>query len=605
MISYINNKRGFLKDFHKGHITSWLEKEVGNLYAGNNQEDNVSDSELASWQNTLPYMALILNDNRISDNAEIAFEYVLEIEDSEHKYRRVDVMLFGKGINGKDNIIMLEFKQYSNISYDENLRDNPFKTVFFGKTRYHKNPSEQLNNYCQIINSYNSAISSGQIKIYKAVCMLNLDKDSKENKNNTALDYINDRSLIDKVFYEGQINELKEYVTKKIGSRSRESVFIKFAKGEPVATSDFYTTVSDFFRNDDIALRKDQSDCFDELVTRIDAKLEDTDNSTKTFVVEGGPGSGKSILALKLFRKYLQENRSVCYIPSGSALMDTVKEALPEEYFSNIFYINEYVESDIIILDEAHRCQKIELKHIYQSNPPKVIIAFFDDKQRYRKKSIQKHDLNYNEEDHFILRSQYRCGGDKGYLEWLDSKLYGENYPFDRKSIYFDFGVISSPAELKRQAGKPNTIVLVGPSKLDEELRFDTELLETVVNSYNELRTAENLNNAFTLKHWINGTNHYGDINNIQGIEAENVIVILGNEFCVRDGHLECREEMFNDKYARNNFLSITSTRPLKAEESSSLNAYVKNIYRILLTRGLKSCRVYSTNREIQRLFKR
>jgi hypothetical protein len=271
--------------------------------------------------------------------------------------------------------------------------------------------------------------------------------------------------------------------------------------------------------------------------------------------------------------------------------------------------------ADVIILDEMHRCRKSVIQEIFQMEPaPKVVLAFYDERQEYRIDSAKLSDLDCAEENVFILMSQYRCGGDKGYLSWIDNKLYGEYYPFDRNSIFFDFGVIDTVDELALLVRDPNTVVLVGPFETNDPISFVNGQLEIRVKKYETYRKDNQLNNAFTMNHWIDDNNYYGNNNNIQGIEAENIVVILGDELCVRDGHIECRDTVFSNEDARKNYLGLTRVgdrrtlenggRDLTPDEKVVLCKSVKNIYRVLLTRGLKSCRVYSADEDIRNLFK-
>lgn len=668
MFSYVTSKDKFIKDFETGHIVSMLETEVKHIYRkslmGEDENDRYNDGELASWRVSIPYMAAVLRDNRIPDDVGIAMEYVLEKPDEFGAFRRADIMLSGKDEDGIKNIVIVEMKQYSNLKWDES--NGEFVNVFYGKEQNPQNPAEQLKKYADIIASYNDGVKNGRIRLKKVVYLHNLkdieDVDETEVFDRITKEKIEQEGLSDAVFYEGNVADFRDFIIDNIGAGEGVGVFKDFIKGEPVASYNLYMNISRFFEagdDDGIYLRRDQSDCFFDICTKIDERLAADTEDVLTIVINGGPGSGKSIVGLKLLKKYF--NDGARYVACGAAMNNTIIKQLPEDsmYSERISYFEAVSPGDtIVIVDEAHRCSKNNRQHLeetYHIDGVKVIVLIYDELQIYKEDALVYVKGNRNDYDgeeilflpedtpEYGLDSQFRCGGDLGYLLWLNKVLYGEWCPYSLPDLFFDVDIVNSFDELKDivddennhilaaallRNGEDNDIKLYGPTQITMEGSSGVETREVVtVPSYEDYRSyripddnrIHKRESVLVIEHFADGINHYGDVNNIQGVEVVNAVVIVGDELQIQgDGRLTASDAVYNNDRCRKTILGLRRQedmpvsidgngsergRELTVEEKERVDKYVKNMYRILLTRGLMSCRIYFKNDAVREYF--
>ena len=93
-----------------------------------------------------------------------------------------------------------------------------------------------------------------------------------------------------------------------------------------------------------------------------------------------------------------------------------------------------------------------------------------------------------------------------------------------------------------------------------------------------------------------------GCIHTSQGLELENVGVIVGNDMVVRDGKIitNFRERAQTDK-SLSGLVGLAKKDSVKAADIA--DKLIKNTYRTLFTRGMKSCYVYFVDEETREYF--
>ncbi len=89
------------------------------------------------------------------------------------------------------------------------------------------------------------------------------------------------------------------------------------------------------------------------------------------------------------------------------------------------------------------------------------------------------------------------------------------------------------------------------------------------------------------------GFKQVGCIYTAQGFEFDYIGVIIGDDLCY---------DPLSDRLSAN----IDATEDPKLRQGrDNFETYVKNIYRTLLTRGMRGCFVYFTNKETEKYFRR
>src|SRR5690606_36550690 len=171
----------------------------------------------------------------------------------------------------------------------------------------------------------------------------------------------------------------------------------------------------------------------------------------KTVVlIHGGPGTGKSVIALHLVGRLSTENFNVMHLTGSKAFPENMRRIVGTRTAAQFAYFNLNKRGDIpanqfdaIILDEAHRIResskdRFTPAHAWSGKPQieelvniaRVSAFFIDDQQIVRPAEVGSSELirsaaakagaNLLE---FELDAQFRCGGSDGFINWVDNTL--------------------------------------------------------------------------------------------------------------------------------------------------------------------------------------
>jgi hypothetical protein len=276
---------------------------------------------------------------------------------------------------------------------------------------------------------------------------------------------------------------------------------------------------------------------------------------------------------------------------------------------------------DTLVVDEAHRLAETAYMYMGDNqikdlmNASKCLVFFLDEDQRVHiedagnveeiKKWASRHDAEVIEME---LCSQFRCNGSDGYLGWLDNIFQiRETANTTLDGIDYDFQVFSSPAELRD--------VIVEKNKINNKSRMvagycwewnskrKAELFDVVIPEYN-FKMKWNLTTDGSL--WIikpESVNEIGCIHTCQGLEVDYIGVIVGPDLLVRNGNV-LTQPAASAKSDRSVFgyKSLLQKHPEHTE--TTLKAVIKNTYRTLMTRGMKGCYIYCTDKETEEYFR-
>jgi DUF2075 family protein len=287
-------------------------------------------------------------------------------------------------------------------------------------------------------------------------------------------------------------------------------------------------------------------------------------------------------------------------------------------------------ELDLLLVDEAHR---IEKKSNHQYTKPedrtkmpqieqlircaKTVVFFIDDKQNVRSQEIGRSELIRDAVKQFgcnlsevTLKTQYRCMGSNDYLLWLESVLgYTNKQRILRKNEVFDFKILNSPQEIydiirKKESEKPNSARMVAGFcwPWSQKLGADGNLVNDVVigdfampwETHGKItRPPAGFVKWYEWAYRPEGVKQIGCIYTAQGFEFDYIGVIIGDDL-IYDPKLDCLKA------------DITATKdPTLRRGRENFESHVRNIYRTLLSRGMKGCYVYFTNKKTENFFKK
>ena len=223
--------------------------------------------------------------------------------------------------------------------------------------------------------------------------------------------------------------------------------------------------------NEEFVMIDDQKIVYE---TAIKLAIRSSEKNKNVLIVEGGPGTGKSVVAINLLVKLTNRELVAQYVTRNSAprlvyeamLTGSFKKSHISDMFSGSGSYHSMATNsfDCLIVDEAHRLNEKSgmFNHLGENqikeiiNASKFSVFFIDEDQKVTLKDIgDKEEIRRwaKELDAKVaelkLESQFRCNGSDGYLAWLDNTLQIRETANDiLKADEYDFRIVNSPSEL-------------------------------------------------------------------------------------------------------------------------------------------------------------
>ncbi|WP_281660260.1 DNA/RNA helicase domain-containing protein [Microvirgula aerodenitrificans] len=574
----------------------------------------VSSQEKVSWKNSLQEMARVLRDERIPATAGIGIELF-----APQSMSRIDFTLSGFDAHGQKTIIIIELKQWSAIKLTD--KDAVVLTQLGGGLNEALHPSYQAWAYATLFEGFNEAVASGEIRVLPCAFLHNYSETDNTILDERFKEYTQQAPLFRKGMVERE--KLQSFLSQHIQQGDNQSVLQQLISSRIGASKALADALAKLMEgNREFALINDQKLVFESIKNIARAAAP---GKHKVVIVEGGPGTGKTLIAINLLVKLLKTSMAIKYISKNAAprhvykakLTGSMKQTRFNSLFagSDNFHDMEQNTFDLLLVDEAHRLteksgmfnNKGENQMKELINAAKCTVFFIDEDQRVTfrdigsKEQIRQWAVAKGAEVHeFELTSQFRCSGSDGYMAWLDNVLgirETANTQLDTKS--YEFKVFDTPEEMHaavklRNSG--NRARVVAGYCWPWNSKTDTTQMDIVIGD-NYQRQWNLASNSMV---WIiapDSIEQVGCIHTCQGLEVDYIGVIIGPDLIIRNGKVvtDAAQRSSMDQTIRG---YKTQVKKQPEETSAKADRIIKNTYRTLMTRGLKGCFLYCTDPE-------
>jgi DUF2075 family protein/DNA replication protein DnaC len=614
MIVYNATKTDFLNDVLTNDIENIVLKNVKlKLNRG------VGIAEIRSWASSLSYMDRIMQDAMIPNDCGIAIEYQIP-----QTGKRIDFIISGQNEDSKDSVILIELKQWSEAKLTS--KDSIVETFVGGRIGEHTHPSYQAWSYATLLQGFNEVVYKENIQLHPCAYLHNYAEDGVI-RNKFYVEYINKAP----VFLKSDAVKLREFIKKHVRYGDRTNILYRIENGKIKPSKMLADSITKMIKgNQEFVMIDDQKVVYENAIALAKHASE---KNKQVLIVKGGPGTGKSVVAINLLVEITKLGLLTQYVSKNAApravyearLTGSIRATEIRNMFrgSGAFIDSPANEYDVLIVDEAHRLNKFsglfgnlgenQINEII--NASKFSIFFLDEDQRVTLKDIgQKEEiikwahLSNASITELELNSQFRCNGSDGYLAWLDNTLQiRETVNQDLSGVDYDFRILDNPAELRELIIEKNNInnrarIVAGycwkwPSKKDFNA-YDIEFPEY------DFKMKWNLTEDGST--WIispKSVNEVGCIHTCQGLEVDYIGVIIGDDLIVRNGVIitDASKRASSDNSVRGYKKLMKENRD---EAKEQLDLIIKNTYRTLMTRGMKGCYVYCVDEETREWFK-
>ena len=619
MIVYEATKQLFIEDVVQDRIEENIDKKFYEKMGY-----HTSKSERKAWNNSMQYMMKVLIDNNIPRNVGIAIEFKIP-----NTSKRVDFIITGKDGQLKNTAIIVELKQWTEVDMVES-KDGIVQTFTGHALREVAHPSYQAWSYATTIEDYNETVQDKQIGLHPCAYLHNYLEVTPPTLLSDNYKYYLEKAP---AFIKGDVEKLRNFINKYIQYGDDKETLYMIENGKIRPSKSLQDALSNMLNgNEEFIMIDDQKIVYE---TALDmARKSYEDGHKRVLIVKGGPGTGKSVLAINILVKLTNENMVCSYVTKNAVPRSVYATKLSGDFkktrINNLFKgSGSFVEStenefDALIVDEAHRLNaksgmyqnlgENQIKEIIKAS--KFSIFFIDEYQKVTLKDIgsieeiQKYITDANAESTIMeLESQFRCNGSDGYIAWLDDVLdirrTANSNGFD---LDYDIKICDTPNEVRDLIFEKNKIknkarLLAGYCwNWIVDGKNKSNVYDITIPEYN-FAMSWNLENNQTWAIDSESINEIGCIHTAQGLEFDYVGVIIGDDLRYE------KNQIITDVSKRaktDQSIKGLKTMSLKNPEKAKIIAdeIIKNTYRTLMTRGQKGCYIYCTNKNLSNYLK-
>jgi DUF2075 family protein len=614
MIVYSAIKKQFSDDVVTNQIVEkildCLKKNLGH---------SVAPREINAYKNSLLYMNNILLDPGIPDDSGISIEY--QIPQTE---KRIDFIISGKNEESRDTAILIELKQWSEATLSD--KDGILNTFVGGAIREVSHPSYQVWSYAALLQDFNETVEQDNINLIPCAYLHNYEQDDVIT-NSFYEEYLKKAP----VFLKSDALKLREFIKKYVKHGDSGDIMYRIDHGRIRPTKNLADKLASLLQGNQEFIMIDDQKVVYENALALAAKANA--GAKKVLIVEGGPGTGKSVVAINLLVALIKKQLNAQYVTKNAAPRAVYESKLTGRFkkseITNLFSgSGAYTECDpntfdALIVDEAHRLNEKsgmfqnlgenQIKELIEA--AKFSLFFIDEDQRVtlrdigEKTEIERWAKHFGAEVQTMeLSSQFRCNGADGYLAWLDNTLQiRETANTTLENVNYDFRILSSPAELRDliyEKNKTNNKArLVAGYCWNWVSKANRDINDIEIPEYN---FAMRWNLASDGNLWIlkpESVSEVGCIHTCQGLEVDYIGVIIGPDMISRDsGIITDATKRARTDASIKGYKTLLKENPKLAQEE--MDAIIKNTYRTLMTRGMKGCYVYFTDKETESYFR-
>ena len=653
-ILYQASQSQFIRDVERNYVSQKMR------HAAEQAGIHSAENEIASWENNAPHVSRLLTQCGAKDSY-VTFEFLVPFS-----RKRIDCMIYGTGDDNSENVIHIELKQWSNKTVGLAESDGNFTTdestsrqqddVIFNVEAFtgHANrivahPSQQVKGYQGYLSNFIEVFSNHEVELTGLAYCYNYTKNDAskpsclfDEKYATLLEQF-------PTYAKDQFDDLTGKLTRLLRKGAGISIFNKVMQSPIRPSKKLLNEVSTMIESGDISafsLIEDQIVARNIIINKIrEMRANSSRNKKNVIIVNGGPGTGKTVIALHILAELAKLSNNgnglnVHYATKSKPLLEGVRAQLSTTsrmLFSNVtsFVPSSSDENsvDVLLVDEAHRIQKNANNQYTKAEnrtdlsqidtiirAAKITVFFIDDRQAIRgveigsasmiREAAERWNASVEECE---LKSQFRCNGSDNYLNWLEQVLYNKQVTSHFDTEDFDLRIMDSPQKMYESLVEQNNVpgqtarLMAGfcwpwstnvvNGDLVKDVKIGTFAMPWETNDKVDRRSLRvSYPRWYEWAYKPEGIKQVGCIYTSQGYEFDYAGVIIGPDL----KYDPVDDKIITDKSA----CTDPVLKRTQKEATMTFDDYVRNIYRVLMSRGMKGCYLYVCDKELRKYLK-
>jgi len=416
-----------------------------------------SPAEVKSWELSLKAMSDVADGQ--GDDVGVSVEYHLPLSG-----QRIDVVFTGRDDEGQANALVVELKHWDDVSIEDKYTLN----VLVGDAE-HLHPSQQAAGYVDFLKDIHGAFVDAHLTGYACAFCHELDRSDGEVLRDPRFD---DLLALSPLFQKGDEDALGDYLRRRVGGGEGLDVLDAFRKGRFKPSRKVIDCLANVIQRDERwHLLERQQLAYNAILAQVQRAVDRRKRAA--VLVRGGPGTGKTVIAVQLLADVLRMGCSAAHSTGGKAFTTAMRATFrgaDKLFIWNMSTRNAvFQELDLLLVDEAHRIRENSDTRFTRArdrnrksqvdellDAAKVVVFFLDENQFVRPDEVGRSTLVQDAASalriplrEYDLATQFRCGGCVEYVQWVDHLLGFRASPPDQGwKDRFRFTIAGDPEEL-------------------------------------------------------------------------------------------------------------------------------------------------------------
>jgi uncharacterized protein len=568
-------------------------------------------AERRSWERSIPVLAADLVDAGLG-SVEMLLEYRLPLSS-----KRADVVLAGFARSGEPRYVVVELKQWSEA---HRFEDSDTLVSVGGYSRPVLHPVDQVRAYGEYLQDFAATLAEHPHWVDSVAYLHNATDFG-------VADLLDRPDAAGRIFTGQRRGALHDYLRSVFAPEPGAEAADLLLSSRVAPSKQLMALAADEVQHREMfVLLDEQREAYEYVRHAVDRARRQ--NTKTAVVVSGGPGSGKSVIALSLMGQLAREGRTVVHATGSQSFTQTLRKVAAKgsprvrktfQYF-NSFMTVEPNDLDVLILDEAHRIRETSANRYTRAgmrtgrpqidellSAARTPVFLLDQNQ-----VVRPGEMGTVADIHaaaaargidvlsVVLDDQFRCGGSLAYVAWVERLLGLRHGGADtwRGDDDFSVSVMDSVHELDawrgaREGEGYGARLTAGFCWPWSDPRKDGTLVRDVtIGDWSRpwnLKGDRSVGGAPPSALWATdpaGAGQVGCIYTAQGFEFDFAGVIIGPDLVWREEGWRVQRDASKDP-------ALRSRSALLDAEFARL---VKNVYKVLLTRGMQGVGIHSTD---------
>lgn len=584
------------------------------------KDKNEGKAQVNAWKGSLPALADVL---RAADrsNLYVILEFVLKGSGA-----RPDVIIVGSGEDNLPQLLVVEQKGWSTARIIEN---EPVYVEVDGVRYDTRHPAIEAIEYVEIMSDHLAFVEESGARITGCVFLHNARTEAVATLKEMQDD------VFEGVFAGEETNDLVNLIRQRFPDNASPRQAQKFTLGlldsRTAPSRQLMDNVGRMIgegKLDGFVLSPDQRIAFD---ATLKAVLDGAPGVKQVFIVTGGPGSGKSLVAAHLLGALHARGKTTYFVTGSKAFLESLTKKIVSSGIRGVKGLFRYThtfawaprnEVDAVIIDEAQRIRessnhrftprakkstRTQIDELIES--ARVAVFLLDDYQIVKPNEVGSTEYIAAAAARLGVPSTkidlieaFRTGGSKEFVRWVEALLGIRGEPFFWQGDEgYEVSLAQSVVDLEafvlgHASGETSARLAAGYCWKWSKPLNDGLVNDIVIGEWErpwDSKADRYIGSIPPAKFWgidHAGVHQVGCVYTAQGFEYDYSGVIMGPDYVIRDGQWQVIRSGSKDP-------DLLRTKSMPDE---ILAARIPNIYRILLTRGLKALQLYSCDPETQ-----